>query len=185
VARDLVGRVLVSRVEGQDVRGRISEVEAYLGPRDRACHTWHGRRTARVESMYGDAGRAYVYLIYGLHRCLNVVTVGGGAGEAVLIRGIRIECGLETARQRRGRSETPDRLADGPGKLTQALDVGLEHDGLDLTHHCGPLWIAAEQRLLRGAVQQTPRIGIPNAGRALHWKLRWVDVSPQSPHRGS
>ena len=81
VSRDLLGLLLVRRAPAGLVAVRINEVEAYLGPTDRACHTWNGRRTERVRSMWGEAGRAYVYLIYGLHHCLNVVTVGSGAGQ--------------------------------------------------------------------------------------------------------
>jgi DNA-3-methyladenine glycosylase len=176
VARDLLGCRLVSNAGGEAVEMTITEVEAYLGPRDRACHTWGGRRTPRVESMYGEAGHAYVYLIYGLHRCLNVVTVGGGAGEAVLIRGGVVERGHEVVRDRRGgvADEVP---TDGPGKLGQAVGLTLDHDGVDLTRTGSVLWIGGGERPRVQSVQQTRRIGIPNTGEAAGWRLRWAVVN--------
>jgi DNA-3-methyladenine glycosylase len=175
VARDLLGKVLVSRSGDDDVAVRLSEVEAYLGPEDPACHTAGGRRTPRVRSMWGDAGHAYVYLIYGIHHCLNVVTVGGGAGEAVLLRGAAVVRGAALVRCRRG-PKVPERdLVNGPGKLAQALAVEIAQDGADLCRGRDGLWIAddgfsvdAEQ------VVATPRIGVDSAGAAAAWPLRFV-----------
>ncbi len=93
VARELLGKLLVRVHETGTTVVRITEVEAYLGVEDPACHTFGGRRTPRTETMWGPAGRAYVYLVYGLHHCLNVVTVGEGSPEAALIRGAGILAG--------------------------------------------------------------------------------------------
>lgn len=173
VARDLVGTILVSELGSHAVEIRVREVEAYLGPGDRACHTWGGRRTRRVASMWGPAGRAYVYLIYGLHHCLNVVT--GGPGEAVLIRGGAVLSGLDAVRSRRGPRAADRDLVNGPGKLSQALAVTIDHDGLDLTDPSSPVRILRDDwSVERGMIRQTARIGVESAGAAASWKLRWV-----------
>ena len=138
VARDLLGKLLV-RVTADGVAAlRITEVEAYLGVDDPACHTFGGRRTPRTETMWGEAGRAYVYLIYGLHHCFNVVTVGEGVPEAVLIRGGTGVVGRHLIRRRRGASMSARDLSNGPGKVCQALEIGREFDGFDLCDYAGP-----------------------------------------------
>ncbi len=120
---------------------RLVEVEAYLGPTDPACHTFGGRRTPRVATMWGDAGHVYVYFTYGMHHCLNVVTVGGGAGEAVLVRGGAVVHGHELACRRRGSTVAERSLADGPGKLCQALAIARGDDGRDLCDPRSGLWL--------------------------------------------
>ena len=173
VAEELLGKVIVRSTGEGTVAVRIDEVEAYLGPEDRACHTWGGRTTPRVRSMWGEAGCAYVYLIYGLHHCLNVVTIGEGHGEAVLIRGGRIVEGGDLASQRRGGPSDDLRLADGPGKLCQALAVTRDDDGADL---CDPKsgLVILDDGAVSTRVERTPRIGIGSAGDAASWPLRFV-----------
>ncbi|HEX5761438.1 MAG TPA: DNA-3-methyladenine glycosylase, partial [Thermoanaerobaculia bacterium] len=102
VARDLLGRHLVRELDGERLVLRLVETEAYLGAPDRASHAWGGRRTARVESLYLAGGHAYVYLIYGMHWCLNAVTGEAGIGSAVLIRGGEPVAGAERMRALRG-----------------------------------------------------------------------------------
>ena len=121
--------------------GLIVEAEAYDGPEDRASHARAGR-TRRTEPMFGPAGHAYVYLIYGMHYCLNVVTEPSEHPGAVLLRAVAPTIGLEQIRIRRGRPLEPDhRLAAGPARLTQALAVDLTHDRLDIAVP-GALWLA-------------------------------------------
>jgi DNA-3-methyladenine glycosylase len=175
VARELLGKLLVRTTTEGIVAVRLAEVEAYLGAEDPACHTFGGRRTARTETMWGEAGMAYVYLIYGLHNCLNVVTVGPGVGEAVLVRGGLTAAGGGLVRSRRGSRVPESGLTDGPGKLCQALAVSREDDGSDL---CGPssgLWICDDGvRVADASVTRTPRIGVHYAGEAAAWPLRFV-----------
>lgn len=174
VAEALLGKILIRRSPEGSVVVRLMEVEAYLGPSDPACHTFGGRRTPRVESMWGEAGRAYVYLIYGIHHCLNVVTVGGGAGEAVLLRGGSILSGVELARERRGPSPSDRDLINGPGKLCRALALDRAADGLDLCSTRTGLWIADDGCLVpTGLVKKGPRIGLGDVGDAAEWPLRW------------
>ena len=134
VARDLLGQVL----EFQARRGRIVEVEAYLGEGDQAAHSARGV-TPRTRVISGPPGHAYVYFIYGMYHCLNVVAEPEGTAGCVLIRSV-------------------EGWGDGPGKLTRAAGITLEQNGADLTR--GPLRILAAAEPVRGAVEVTPRIGI-------------------------
>ena len=164
VARALLGCHLVHETpEGRSV-GRIVETEAYLAECDPASHSASGE-TDRNRSMFGAPGTAYVYLIYGLHHCLNVVTARQGIGEAVLLRALEPLEGLEWMAERRG-TATPKELCSGPGKLVQAMGVRHSHDGADLRRGKLGLWIPesfggpaeAPPEILAG-----PRIGIRTA----------------------
>ena len=149
--------------------GRLVEVEAYDGPEDRASHARFGR-TARTAPMFGPPGHAYVYLVYGLHDCLNVVVGSDGEPGAVLLRAAAPVAGLELMRRRRGRQHEPDaRLAAGPGRLGVAFAVDRRSSGADLT--VGPLRIISGRVLDADAPAETapriaagPRIGVAYAG---------------------
>jgi len=161
---------------------RLTEVEAYLGISDPACHTFAGRRTERTQTMWGEAGHAYIYLVYGLYSCLNVVTVGPGQPEAVLIRGAVVDGGLEIVRSRRGPKVGEASLTDGPGKLCQALAITRSDDGIDLCTAdsalkiCGDGFEVPESQVIR-----SPRVGVDYAGEAASWPLRFrIDSSPIS-----
>ena len=176
VARDLLGTVLVSEIGGARVVGEIVETEAYAGPHDPASHAWEKfGRTARNEAMFGPPGTAYVYLIYGTHWCLNVVTDSEGFPGAVLVRAARPVDGIEIARERRpGR---PDReLMRGPGNLARALGVTRAENAHPLDRP--PLWLAAGRTVSYAEVSVGPRIGI-HPDRAADWPLRfWLAGSP-------
>ncbi|MCC6930836.1 MAG: DNA-3-methyladenine glycosylase [Gemmatimonadaceae bacterium] len=173
VARQLLGAILECRHDGVTARGRIVEVEAYLGPHDPACHAAVGQ-TARNRHLHGPPGTAYVYRIYGMHWCVNAVTREAGHGSAVLVRALVPLAGLAAMEQRRGTGHASS-LANGPGKLCQALGIGGAHDGTCLDR--GPL------RILRPATGEgatplpdesivvTPRIGI---SKAAEWPLRYA-----------
>src|SRR2546428_7850178 len=122
VARRLLGHVLVSRVRGRRVAGRIVETEAYVGPDDPACHGYRARRTRRNASLFGPPGTAYVYFTYGMHWCLNAVTEAVGFPAAGLIRALEPLAGLATMRRRRG-GVPGNEPGSGPGKLVAALGV--------------------------------------------------------------
>ncbi|WP_412676454.1 DNA-3-methyladenine glycosylase [Aneurinibacillus migulanus] len=140
VARDLLGKYLAYKIDGVVREGKIVEVEAYIGPEDKGAHTYNGRRTPRNEAMYGPPGFAYVYLIYGMYNCVNVVTNEAEKPEAVLIRALEPTCGVEQMSMARfGKSELLTSretisLTNGPGKLCQALGITRTHNGYDL---CG------------------------------------------------
>jgi len=169
VARALLGRLLVREArEGRRV-GRIVEVEAYGGNRDPASHAYRGP-TPRNRTMFGRPGSAYIYVSYGIHHCLNVVTGVAGKPSAVLIRAFEPIAGLplmEQGGQGTGRRRDPGpvrdplHLARGPGLVTRALGLTLEHDGVDLT--CGLLWLSAAAPPRGVRIACGPRIGIRRA----------------------
>lgn len=163
VARFLVGKFLVRKIGGRTFSAMIAEVEAYKGPKDLAAHSARGRRTARVEPLYGDGGTVYVYFIYGIHWMLNFATAGKDRPEGVLIRGILADPDGE-----------PKYLA-GPGRVTQYLKIDKTLDGKDATVS-KQIWIedrgvhVAARHILRGS-----RIGVDYAGEywaARPWRFR-------------
>ena len=175
VARDLLGKVLVRSGREGTVAVRLTEVEAYLGPDDPACHTFGGRRTPRVRSMWGAAGYAYVYLVYGVHHCLNFVTVGRGAGEAVLARTAVPVFGHELIRRRRGSKVAGGELCNGPGKLSQALAITRNDDGRDLCSRRPRIYLVdCGIEVRESDVRRGPRVGVSYAGEAAHWPLRFL-----------
>ena len=173
VAHDLLGARFVHHAPDGLVAGTIVEVEAYAGPEDRAAHSSRGM-TARNRVMFGPPGHLYVYLVYGLHHCVNVVCGPGTKPEAVLLRAARIDEGAELAQRRRG-GVVERRLAAGPGNLGRAFGLDRSHDGLDL--------LASTVRIERGAgqgpIRRGPRIGVDYAGA---WAARpyrlWTDGDP-------
>ena len=176
VAPQLLGARMTHLTGDGRVGGLIVETEAYAGPEDLAAHSARGR-TRRNEVMFGPAGHAYVYLIYGLHNCMNVVCGPGGKPEAVLIRAIEIDDGIEIARRRRGPGVPDERLGAGPGNVCAALAIDRSLDGVDLLGD-GPLAIAPADQPAASVAR--PRIGVGYAGE---WASRpWRFVVPGSRH---
>ena len=180
LASDLLGSRLVHAAPEGIVGGRIVEVEAYRGPEDLAAHSARGR-TPRNAVMFGAPGHLYVYLIYGLHHCLNVVAGPGDKPEAVLIRALALDEGPELARARRGPAIPERRLASGPGNVGRALGVDRALNGVDLLD--GPVRVEPRSgpppRISRG-----PRVGVdyagPWAGRPLRF---WITDDPHVSRR--
>lgn len=168
VARRLLGQRLVRVLptpRTTRLAGIIVEVEAYVGPEDRAAHTYGGRRTARNESMYLPAGHAYIYFTYGMHHCLNVVCGPVDAGAAVLVRALEPTEGLEAMFARRRRARRAEDLCSGPAKLTEALAIDRSLDGVDLRSSPALFIERAHQRMLPGGrIVASPRIGVDYAG---------------------
>ncbi len=164
VARALLGRLLCRETPAGLTAGRIVETEAYLSKDDPACHASRGK-TRRNAPMFGPPGRAYIYLIYGIHFCFNVVTGPAGTGEAVLVRALEPLYGMELMQRRRGKGRDALHLAGGPGKLCQALVIDGALNEHDLRR--SPLWISAGSEVEAGAVVSGPRIGINRAADKL------------------
>lgn len=156
-APNLLGAHLVSNVGGHEVRARINEVEAYKGEDDPASHAYRGR-TARNGSMFEKPGTLYVYRSYGIHTCANTSAGPEGVGWGILIRGGQVVEGEGIAAKRRGRSVG---LANGPGKLCQALGIDLSHNGIDLFAVDSVIRLEEGER--PELVMATPRIGISRA----------------------
>jgi DNA-3-methyladenine glycosylase len=175
VAPELLGRWVVRRLDGERLALRLVEVEAYLGAPDRASHAWNGRHTARNHSLYLPPGHAYVYFVYGMHWCLNVVTGAAGSGGAVLLRAGEPVAGQAALCAHRGLLPSSCRAGDvagGPAKLCQALAVDRAQDGVLLNR--GELQIAAGAPVPAGEVATGPRIGVAYAGEAAAWPLRFA-----------
>lgn len=186
LAPKLLGMILVRTLDdGKRLAGEIVEVEAYLGVKDRASHTFGGRRTARNEAMYGRAGTVYVYFTYGMHHCVNIVcgvgtgVDGGGVGEAVLIRALKPLEGIDAmrlhraARVRGSRRPLLDRdLCSGPGKVCQALSVDRAINGIDLLN-AETLSLEAPSKRVPVRMSRAARVGVDSAGSWASRRLRW------------
>jgi DNA-3-methyladenine glycosylase len=162
VARALIGKYLVRSIDGRMLAGKIIEVEAYVGPQDKACHASKGR-TQRTDVMFGPGGVAYVYLIYGMYHCLNVVTEREEFPSAVLIRAIEID----------------GELIDGPGRLCRALQIDRSLNRVDLTTG-ESIWFEDRGVLVKkGEVGTHPRIGVDYAGEWAKklWRFRLRTVT--------
>ena len=173
IARQLLGKILVTNRDGIATSGRIVETEAYNGIIDRASHAWNGRRTARNEVMYGGAGAAYVYLCYGIHHLFNVVTNSRNIPHAVLIRAIEPLQGIDVMLQRSGKKKIDHSLGSGPGNLSKALDIITAHSGTDLLSD--KIFIADDgYRLPQSRIIATPRIGVDYAGEDALLPYRFI-----------
>ncbi|GGB24575.1 DNA-3-methyladenine glycosylase [Puia dinghuensis] len=163
VARELLGKILVTVFDGQRTAGRIVETEAYNGVIDRASHAWSGRRTRRTEVMFGPGGVAYVYLIYGIHHLFNVVTNRQDVPHAVLVRALEPLEGIPVMLKRTGKARLDDTLTRGPGNLSKAMGLHVAHTGTSLLGD--EIFIADDgYRPRPGEIVATPRIGVDYAG---------------------
>jgi DNA-3-methyladenine glycosylase len=172
VAKDLLGKVLNTQMTSGILQSKIVDVEAYVGPKDKACHASKGR-TQRTEIMFGQAGFTYVYLIYGMYHCLNIVTEREDYPAAILIRGLEVL----------GESHPgtlPTRI-DGPGRVCRFLEVNRTHNGLDATVGT-TLWVEDHGLAVsRKHIQALPRIGVDYAGEWAKKLWRFCLPTPASP----
>lgn len=175
LAHRLLGSVLESRSEQGTVRIRLAEVEAYRGQDDPASHCYRGR-TPRNDVMWGPAGYLYVYFVYGMHFCANVVGLTDGVPGAVLLRAGEVLAGAELVRARRPTARGAGAVAKGPAILTSALGLGREHNGLDLVDPGSPVRLLAAPPLPREQIRSGPRVGVA-AAVEVPWRF-WIDGSP-------
>ena len=174
LARALLGKLLVKETGQGTVSGWIVETEAYIGPKDRAAHSFENRRTKRTEVMFGSPGFAYTYVMH-THCLINVVSGELGCPEAVLIRALEPCDGIDLMYQRRGENKKERELTNGPGKLTKSMGIVREDYGRAL--FASPLFIAEGREI--GFIAVGPRIGIHNTGDAVHYPWRfWVKDNP-------
>mgnify|MGYP003765449295 CR=1 FL=1 len=178
VARELLGKYIVHKIDGKEIIGRIVEAEAYKGAMDKAAHSYQNRRTNRTEVMFGPPGYAYVFLIYGMYPCMNIVTEEEGNPCAVLLRSIEPIKGLEDMAKRRF-NKTYDELSkaqrinisNGPGKLCMAMDITLKDYGVDL---CGnELFICDGEKKEVFEIVEAKRVNIDYAEEAADYLWRF------------
>lgn len=179
VAKDLLGKNLVHCINGKKLIGRIVETEAYIGPDDKAAHSYDNRKTKRNKVMFGSPGHAYVYLIYGMYNCMNIVTQNKGEGTGVLIRAVEPLENIEIMAFNRYNKPIKDlekrqiiNLTDGPGKLCMAMGITRAvNNGMDLC--ANTLWIEKPAKDKTFEIVETTRINIDYAGEAVHFPWRF------------
>lgn len=172
VARDLLGKTLVHQfANGTQLSGKIVETEAYLGGDDPACHSYNLRCTPRTSPMFKRGGISYIYFIYGMYYCFNVVTGEENAPEAVLVRALEPLEGVEVMRRLRPLSKNDFGLTSGPGKLCQAMGLTQAQNGLSLLKE--PLFILDNPPVREEEIEDSARIGLGNRHDAVHWPLRF------------
>lgn len=179
IAQELLGKVIVTNIEGKTAAAKIVETEAYRPPDDKACHAYNNRRTTRTETMFQEGGKSYVYLCYGIHHLFNVVTAPAETAHAVLIRGVEPLEGIETMLERRKFSKIKPQLSAGPGTLGKALGITTALNNVDLTSNKSPIRIEdrgiiiPEKDIIKGK-----RIGVDYAAECADWQWRfWIDGS--------
>ncbi len=172
ISRELLGKFLLTEIDGVRTGGMIVETEAYSGENDKACHAHLGRRTARTQIMYQQGGVAYVYLIYGLHHLFNIVTNEEGKADAVLIRAIEPTEGVEEMLLRRQMQKKEKRLTAGPGVMSKALGISRKQYGEPLSGP--PVWVEDRQlKISEKEIIARPRVGVAYAGEdaLLPWRF--------------
>lgn len=183
VAKELLGKILVHKTEGHTLKGKIVETEAYLGLEDKAAHSYGGKITKRVKTMYSKPGTAYVYIIWGLHCCLNTITAKEGVPEGVLIRGIEPVENIEQMLLYRFNKSMEEltkyeknNISNGPGKLTMALNIDRRLDKEDLCEE--NLYIETGKKEEFNIIETT-RIGIDYAEEAANYPYRfYIEGNP-------
>lgn len=180
IARDLMGKHLVTNMEGVISSGIICETEAYAGTTDKASHAFGGRRTKRTEIMYARGGTAYVYLCYGIHSLFNIVTNVEGIPHAVLIRSVIPDKGIEAMLHRAGKIKVTKDFGIGPGRVSKILGIHYSHSGLDLVNKPenidGPaIWIEDNGIPVNPSlIKSGTRVGVDYAGRDALLPYRFI-----------
>jgi len=173
IARELIGKILVTQFNGIVTAGRIVETEAYNGIIDKASHSFGGRRTNRTEIMYANGGMAYVYLCYGMHHLFNVVTNVKDVPHAVLIRAVEPIIGIDEMLQRTKKTKADFTLTKGPGNVSKALGIQTIHSGFNLTGN--EIFIASDDfAIKKDAIKITARIGVNYAGEDALLPYRFI-----------
>ena len=176
LARALLGKILLTELDGVRTSGRIVETEAYRAPEDRASHAFGNRRTPRTEIFFAEGGHAYVYRCYGIHCLFNIGTGEAGVSHAVLVRAVEPLEGLSQQLARRRAQRPGPALTNGPGKVAQALGIGMAHYGLPLFDPQSPVRCYADDfpPLSDDQILCSPRVGVEYAGAdaLLPWRFR-------------
>ena len=171
LARSLLGKELHTFLDNQRTSGLIVEVEAYCGASDRACHAYRNKLTPRTRTMFKKGGICYVYLVYGMHHLFNIVTNIEGNADAVLVRAIEPNTGLEIMKERRGINADNKLLTGGPARVTQALGITTGNNETDLTGN--KIWLTNGRTYNKSEIVASTRIGVEYAGpdALLPWRF--------------
>jgi DNA-3-methyladenine glycosylase len=173
IARELIGKLIVTKFDGLYTTGRIVETEAYKGMVDKASHAYNGRRTTRTDIMYRNGGAAYVYLCYGMHHLFNVVTNKENIPHAVLIRAIEPLEGKEIMLERSGKKKWDNTIGSGPGNMSRAMGIITAYSGISLMDE--NLFLADDGFLLKkNSIIATPRIGVEYSGEDAELPYRFI-----------
>ncbi len=173
VAEELLGKLFVTRFRGVETAGRIVECEVYAGVGDKASHAYGGRRTARNEAMYAAGGITYVYLCYGIHYLVNVVTGKQDVPHAILLRGLEPVRGIPAMLRRTGKPKPDHSLTRGPGNLTKALGIDTSHNAQNLLGKT--IWLEDDgTRYSSDEIAKTPRIGVDYAAEDALLPYRYI-----------
>jgi DNA-3-methyladenine glycosylase len=174
ISRELLGKILVAKIDGIRTTGMIVETEAYKAPEDKACHAYNNRYTERTKTMFEDGGVAYVYVCYGIHHLFNAVTGTEGMAHAVLVRAIEPLEGLKAMEERRGMEGGKRSITNGPGKFTAAMGIRKYHNGLALWNAQSSISIWDDALVVtRDEVVTGPRVGMTSAEECAHWPWRF------------
>ena len=170
IARQLLGKKLCTYVDGLFSSGIIVETEAYSGPEDLGSHAYNNKRTARNEVMYARGGVVYMYICYGIHDMLNIVTGADGTSHAILIRALQPVDGISIMQERRGLL-APQKLCKGPGALAKAMGLKKLHNGISLRSN--EIWIEDNEELSPEEVVETARVGLNIEGvyKSIPWRF--------------
>ena len=165
IARELIGKIIVTSFNGLNTSGRIVETEAYIGLTDKASHSFGGKRTARNEHMFASAGTTYVYICYGMHHLFNIVTNAKDIPDAVLIRALEPMIGVDIMLERTGKQKLDNTLTKGPGNAAKAMGISKRHSGMKLIKD--EIYIAEDGfKIPETAIGVSSRIGVESAGNA-------------------
>ena len=163
ISKDLLGKLICTKINGKFTSGIITDVEAYRGTNDKASHAYNNKKTSRTKIMYENGGITYVYLCYGIHYLFNVITNKKNIADAILIRGIKPTNGLEIMMKRRNKNTINQKFTSGPAMVTQALGINLNHNNMSLQKNL--IWIEdIDKKIKNNNIISTARIGIDYAG---------------------
>ncbi len=164
IARDLLGKLVITEIGGEMTGGRIVETEAYIGITDKASHSFGGRRTPKNEHMYSAAATSYIYICYGMHQMVNIVTNKKGIPDAILIRAIQPEIGIDVMERRTGKEPGDHTITKGPGNVGKALGLTKINSGISLIKGEIRIYKDDESEVRLASIGISKRIGVESAG---------------------
>lgn len=174
IAQELLGKVLYTNVDNEHTAGIIVETEAYKAPEDKASHAYNNRRTKRTEIMFAEGGVSYIYLCYGIHQMMNIVTGQLDQPHAILIRAVEPIVGIDIMLKRRNMGKIERRMTAGPGSLGKAMGISTHLNGVSLLSTDSPVYVTESARDYTPAdIIASPRVGVDYAAECKDWPWRF------------